>query len=136
MKFVSSDGKIYLTHYRDCTRCCWNLIILNAPERWIKKKPNSYGLNRKLEIDKSIVENEINSFEIEFEIIDSCTHGQKKRKRPTKKKQKRTTQNTTPAVTLDNPENLSAYLQTEIGKQHYEFMQSELEKMDFDQLFM
>ena len=48
----------------------------------------------------------------------------------------RTTQNTTPAATLDNPENLSAYLQTEIGKQHYEFMQSELEKMDFDQLFM
>ena len=64
------------------------------------------------------------------------SHGQKKRKRPTKKKQKRTTQDTTPAVTLDNPENLSAYLQTEIGKQHYEFMQSELEKMDFDQLFM
>ena len=69
-------------------------------------------------------------------MVDSCTHGQKKRKRPTKKKQKRPAQNKTPAVTLDNPENLGAYLQTEIGKQHFEFMQSELAKMNFDEFFM
>ena len=89
-------------------------------------------------IDKQIVENEINNFEIEYEMVESCSHDQKKRpgKRPTKKKQKQPAQNKTPAVTLDNPENLSAYLETEIGKQHFEFMQSEFEKINFDGFFM
>ena len=124
-----------MTHYRDSTRCCWNLVIKNAPEDWIKKKVNSYGLNRRFEIDKQIVESEINNFEVEFEMVDSCTHGQKKRKRPTKKKQKRATQ-AVPEVTLDDPANLSAYLETETGKKHFEFMQSELAKINFDHLLM
>ena len=62
----------------------------------------------------------------EQEIV--CSHGQKKRKRPT--------QAATPEVTLDDPANLSAYLETEIGKRHFEFMQSELGKLNFDHLLM
>ena len=82
---MSSNG-IHLTHYKDCTRCTWVLIITNAPESWIKTKDLEYGIDRRYDLNKEIVQKEIDGFNFVFEERGFCTHGKKmkKRTRPTR----------------------------------------------------
>ena len=123
---------IHLTHYKDCKRCCWKIVIKNAPEEWIRKIPARYGLNRDMEIDKEVVKNAIEDYEVEFDIIGSCTHGMIQKKKIKKKRPLRPI----PQVSIDDPEKLEEYLSTPGGKRHAEFAKNESDKIDWSELFM
>ena len=134
MKYVAKDV-IYLTHYQQCTRCTWSIIIKNAPVTWIREKDISYGLDRRYELDKPVVEKEIENFNFNFDIRGGCTHGRKIRKSK-KRKEPTPTPRPEPQIIIENFENLSDYLSTEDGKQHMEYAEIELEKLDSQELFL